>query len=554
MKLSLQTHRTHTSVQRVSVLFAIFISLPLFRFASLAQTAGQGEIAWAIGYDPKTFDPAKVDDQASEQIRYITGGVLLRLNRVTMHIEPAIAESWTISPDGRIVTFHIRPNLRFSDGSPLTSADAAASLRRVLLPATGAPVAEEFLTPGKVVVEAPDPTLVRVRLPQRVTSVAAVFDEIAIEPAGRSTDARITAGPFVLADYRRGESLRLIRNPFYWKRAADGTPLPRLAAVRLDILNNRETEELRFARGQYAVLEDVPPDGFAALSRRVPAAMHDLGPSLNTEQMWFNQASNAPIPPWEKSWFTNTDFRMAISEAIHREDLVRLGYLGHATPANGFISPANAVWYNHALPPVREDLADAARLLSRAGFHKQGSLLVDREGHPVRFSILTNTGNGTRARMASLIQGDLARLGVQVNVVTLDFPALIDRLMHTADYEAALLGLSDVQPDPSTTMNLWLSSSPNHQWNPSENSPATSWEAEIDRLMQVQAEAPDLPSRKAAVDRVQSIVAAQHPFIYLVYPNVLCGASPELGDLHLSVLQPNVISEIDTARLRGTVR
>ena len=88
-------------------------------------------------------------------------------------------------------------------------------------------------------------------------------------------------------------------------------------------------------------------------------------------------------------------------------------------------------------------------------------------------------------------------------VVTLDFPALIDRLMHRQDYEACLLGLSDIEPDPDSMMNIWLSSSPNHQWNPSQKTPATPWEAEIDREMRGQSAASDPAKRKAAIDRVQ---------------------------------------------------
>ena len=107
-----------------------------------------GELAWTIGSDPKTFDPAKVDDQWSEQIRYLTGGVLLRFNRLSQSVEPQLAESRKLSVDGKTVTFKLRRGLEFSDGSGLTAKDAAWSIRRVLLPATGSPVAEEFLSPG----------------------------------------------------------------------------------------------------------------------------------------------------------------------------------------------------------------------------------------------------------------------------------------------------------------------------------------------------------------------------------------------------------------------
>jgi len=154
--------------------------------------------------------------------------------------------------------------------------------------------------------------------------------------------------------------------------------------------------------------------------------------------------------------------------------------------------------------------------------------------------------------MATLIQQDLARLGMQVTVVALEFPALVERLMHTQDYEACLLGLANVDPDPNAMMNLWLSSSPNHQWNPSEKEPATPWEAEIDRLMQLQASSLKQEQRKEAVDRVQQIVADQQPFIYLVYPDILYAISPRLQGVQPTVLQPGLVWNVESLRLKDT--
>ena len=517
-------------------------------FAGAQLPTHANELAWSLRYDPKTLDPAKVDDQASEMVRYLTGGVLLRINRQTQAIECALAADWNVSADGRLVTFHLRKGLRFSDGSPLGSADVTATLKRILNPATGAPVAEEFLLPAQVAVDAPDPLTVRVRLPRRIVSLGKVFDEIAIEPANRPSESRITAGSFIVADYTRGESLVLERNRYYWRRDPAGVPLPYLASIHLDILSNREQDQLRFVRGRYQVIDSLPAENYSVLARTNAQGVHDLGPSLNTEQMWFNQAANAPLPGWEKEWFQSRAFRVSVSQAIHRADLARIAYDGHATPANDFISPANVVWYNRRLGPIHEDSSAALHLLGTDGFHKSGDTLLDRNGHPVKFSILTNAGNRSREKMASLIQQDLAVLGMKVNVVTLDFPALIERLMHTQSYEAALLGLSNVDPDPSSMLNVWLSSSPNHQWNPSEKKPATDWEAEIDRLMQLQASAHDERERRRATDRVQQIVFEQQPFIYLVYPNALYAVSPLLSGVQASVLQPTVVSNIDMIR------
>jgi peptide/nickel transport system substrate-binding protein len=427
----------------------------------------------------------------------------------------------------------------------------AWSIRRVLLPATGATVAEEFLSPSGVTVETPDDRTVVVHLTKRVIGIGKVFDEIAIEPAEHPSEGRITAGPFVVSDYRRSQYVRLRRNPHYQGRDGGGGVVPYAAGVRLDVLENPEQEIRLFQRGEYDLIDSLPPDYFELLKQRSPSLVRDLGPSLNTEQMWFNQAPGAPIPTWEKSWFQSRAFRLAVSQAIHRADLARIAYEGHATPAYSFISPANTVWYNRKISAPHEDVTAAKTVLAGAGFHLNGSVLEDSAGHVVKFSILTNAGNVARFKMATLIQQDLKSLGMQVTVVALDFPALIERLMHTQDYEACLLGLENVDPDPNAMINIWLSSSPNHQWNPSEKVPATPWEAEIDHEMNRQASSLKDAERKEAVDRIQQIVADQQPFIYLVYPNVLLAASPRLQGVQPVVLEPRLAWNVESLRMQG---
>jgi peptide/nickel transport system substrate-binding protein len=507
-----------------------------------------GELAWTIGYDPKTFDPAKVDDEESEMVRYLSAGVLLRFNRATQQVEPCLAQSSTLAHDGKTLILRLRAGLRFSDGSPLTAKDAASSIRRVLLPNTKAPVAEEFLDAAAVTVQATDDHTIVVHLPKRVIGIEKVFDEIAIEPAEKPSEARVTAGPFFLSDYRRSQYVRLKSNPYY-QGSSDG--LPRASGVRLDVLENQEQITRLFLRSEYDFIDNLPPDYFELLRHKAPNTVRDLGPSLNTEQMWFNQAPDSPLPEWEKAWFHNQSFRIAVSQAIHRDDLARIAYLGHATPAYSFVSPANTTWFNRNLTLPHIGVADAKQSLARAGFRLDGPILKDAQGHPVRFSILTNTSNSARAKMATLIQQDLAALGIQVTVVTLDFPALIERLMHTQDYEVCLLGLENVDPDPNAMINVWLSSSPNHQWNPSEKTPATLWEAEIDRAMHLQASTSQMAERVQSIDRVQQIVVDQQPFIYLVYPNALVAVSPQLRGAKPAVLEPRVSWNVENLSVQG---
>jgi len=137
-----------------------------------------------------------------------------------------------------------------------------------------------------------------------------------------------------------------------------------------------------------------------------------------------------------------------------------------------------------------------------------------------------------------MMQEDLQKIGIHINVVTLDFPSLIERMTQTFDYEAILLGLTNVGLDPNDQMNVWLSSSENHQWNPSEKAPETAWEAEIDKLMRAQASSADPKKRKESFDRVQEIALEQAPFLYLVNRNALAAISPKVHGANPVILVP----------------
>jgi peptide/nickel transport system substrate-binding protein len=178
------------------------------------------------------------------------------------------------------------------------------------------------------------------------------------------------------------------------------------------------------------------------------------------------------------------------------------------------------------------------KALQAEGFRMENGALKDKDGNEVVFSIITNAGSKIRERMAVLIQDDLQKIGVHVNVVTLDFPSLIERMTQSYDYEAILLGLTNVDLDPNGEMNVWLSSSENHQWNPQQKAPETSWEAEIDRLMRAQASSSDAKKRKEAFDRVQEIAVEQEPFIFLINKNALSAVSKTVHGAAPVILWP----------------
>jgi len=522
------------------------LSLSVLLFAGLASSQSGSELRFCLRNEPKTFNPLLVEDDASETVRYLTGGVLVRSNRQTQRLEPELALSWKVSKDGRVITFQLRKGVFFSDGTPFSADDVAYTVKQMMDPALHSPTGDAFRSgTGTVRTQTLAPDRVAITFPAPVAGLDQLFDQVAILSAHSPNKEKAVLGPFVVADYKPGSSLLLKRNSNYWKTDRQGHKLPYLDAIRLDIQPNRDIEMLRFKRGELDLINSLDSEYFDRLSSSSPNLVHDAGPSLDSEQMWFNEVVKAPIPNYKRTWFRSTNFRRAISLAINRDDLSRVVFNGHARPAIGPISTANKFWFNQELKADLYDPEAALAKLQVDGFRLQNGILRDVSGNAVEFSIITNAGNKYRERMAALIQQDLQRLGIKVNVVTLDFPSLIERISQSFNYEAAILGLTNVDIDPNGQMNVWLSSSENHQWNPQEKTPETAWEAEIDKLMREQASSSDPKKRKKAFDRVQQIVAEEAPFIYLVNRNALSAVSNSVQGSTPVILRPQTFWNIE---------
>ena len=504
--------------------------------------------------EPKTVNPVLVADESSETVRYLTGGVLMRLNRLTQQLEPELATSWKISDNGKTITFRLRQNVRFSDGSSFSAVDVAETIQRLMDPGLHTPTGDSFrAAEGKVITQVTGKNQIAVTFPAPVVGLDKLFDQVAIMSATSPEKEMAVLGPYYVAENKAGSYLLLKRNPNYWKHDAAGGQLPYIDSIRLDVQQNRDIEMLRLVRGEIDFINSLDAEYYDKLVAQAPSTAYDAGVSLDSEQMWFNQNPTAPLPAYKKVWFTSTNFRRAISESINREDLARVVFRGHARPAVSWVSPANQFWFNTKLQPHPFDQKSALQALAQDGFRMQNGALHDRDGHVVEFSVITNAGNKYRERMATMIQQDLAGIGIRLNVVTLDFPSLIERITHSFDYEACLLGLVNDDLDPNSQMNVWLSSAESHQWNPGQKTPATTWEAEIDRLMRAQASTFDLKERKQAIDRVQEIVWQQEPFIYLVNKNAMSAVSTALHNAHPVVLRPQVYWNIDQLTLRTDV-
>jgi peptide/nickel transport system substrate-binding protein len=528
-------------------------ALALLLFAG-AVCAKAGELRLSITGDPKTFDPLQVTDENSEIVRYLTGATLLRIDRVTDEVRPELAESWSIDKKGQSISFRLRSGLKFSDGTPLTADDVARTLRMAFDPRNASPVGDVFRSgQGLPAVEAVGANQIVVRYSSTKAGLERLFDELYIAPLHAASDhyagLPASAGPFFVAEYRSGAAVTLKRNPYYWKVDAAGRRLPYLDAIHLDIRTNPDLEVTRFLRGEIDLLRKLDPESFNVILKQRPAAAHDLGPSMDAEFLWFNESPDG-MPEWKRRWFHSAAFRHAVSAAINREDLARIAYKGYAHPAAGPLSPANRFWFNAELKPLRYDPEFAVRTLRNEGFALRAGVLRDRDGHEVEFSLITNAGNRTRQAIAALMQADLNKIGIRVNIVTLDFGALVERISRTSQYDACLLGFTNMAEDPNDQMSVWLSSGPQHAWWPSQKSPSTDWEARVDRLVLAQASEASRDLRRKAFNEVQRILVEQEPVIYLVNPDFLYAAAPSLRGLRSTALFPQSLANVESIGLR----
>src|SRR5207244_10748443 len=119
-------------------------------------------------------------------------------------------------------------------------------------------------------------------------------------------------GPFYVADYSPGSYILLRRNANYWKKDKEGKSLPYLDSVRLDFQRNRDIELLRFRRGEIHLINTLDADYFDRLQKETPAAVHDAGPGLDSEFLWFNEVYSAPLPDKTSHWFRTAELRTAL--------------------------------------------------------------------------------------------------------------------------------------------------------------------------------------------------------------------------------------------------
>ena len=558
-----------------SVLLVVLIVLvSLWMLRGSRDPGGSGrdiELVATLRSEPRSLNRLLAGDRASLVVSQLIHEPLLRVNHVTQAIEPALAASWTTLDDGRRVRLSLRSGVRFSDGSAITADDVVFSLATAYDARLASPLTDSLTVNGlRIIARAVDAQTVDLTYPVAYGPGVRPLHGLPILPraryASRAADATLAAawvptappadmvgaGPFVLDRHEPGVAVHLARNPHYWRVADDGTRLPRADRLRLDIVPSQDAEMLRLRAGDVDAItaelraDDLPEARTLAAEGRLQ--LFELGPSLEADMLWFNlrppQSPNAGPGTSEdrREWLRRRELREAISHAVDRTSFINAVYRGAAVQVSGMITPGNHTWHASDIAPRPFSLAMAAEQLDRIGVRDRNGDGVREDVYnvPATFTLLVQQGHTVRQRAAVVLQEALARVGMKVEIASLDARGLQER-MATGAYDAIYHALPGSDTDPSGLMEFWLSSGRFHLWNPGQPTPATRWEEELDRLMSRQLSTTDLSERQRTVRQAQKVLDEHLPVIVFAVPRVTIATSARLTHVSPGLLAPQVL-------------
>ncbi len=442
--------------------------------------------------------------------------------------ELSLAERWEFGPDSLSLTYHIRPEAVWSDGEPITSADVVFTYELVRRPDIASPRIEfwENLDSVRAVDDRNVTFYFKRRYPGMLfhTGIdiipAHVFDghaadnaTLANHPTLVQPDSQmVVSGPFRVEEWRRGEQLVLVPNP----RAFTGNP--GLERVVFRIVPEETTRLVELENGSVDVINPAPVSAAAQLLEDPQFRVESVTQRYYDYIAW-NDKRYEP--------FTSPLVRLALSLAIDRVGILTGLDIPYAQPAAGPYPPIFRMLEDPTLQPD-PFLPDSARaLLAAAGWSdSDGDGVLDRDGQPFAFTLLTQAENPRRTSAAQVVQAQLADVGVDMQVQEVEFGALLGIMFETREFDAVLLGWQ-VGLEPDYVVGLFWPA--DHTFNiTGYASPAV--DAAIERATASETAAEAAPEWQA----VARTIAADHPYAFLWYFSELVGVNNRVQNARIN--------------------
>jgi len=499
--------------------------------------------------DVDSFNPITSKSLASFGVLFHVFDPLFFADPWNLQLLPRLAVGYDVSEDLLEWTVHLRPGVTWADGTPFTADDVVFTYDLMRRPDVVSYSSREYdyEVGGRrvpVTWTRLDDRTVRFRQPLPYPAFPNKLAFRLIVPAHALRDAaergsfqqhwgigtrdfaaHVGTGPFRLTGYEPGVRVELERNPRYWGRDRTLQPLPYLDRVVFEVLESADVPFLRFKAGDLDLLGDVPADLVPLveeLARRGAVRSFDIGTDIGWVYVVFNQngatraATGRPcVAPHKLAWFRDRRFRAAASLALDREAIADVVYRGLARPAGPVYNASCGVFHDPGLRGVGRDASRADALLGEMGLlDRDGDgVREDSEGRPVELTLGWYERTPDLTPVASMIADQLAAAGVRVRLDRLDSTHFSSRLFERHDFEALLGEDSSGLGLPCGDHPMFSSSTEYHIWNPRQASPATEWEAEIDRIFRAASLERDPRRVVALLDRFQSIMAEEQPLL-----------------------------------------
>lgn len=506
---------------------AIVSARVLLLFLLLCLACGQKETPVATTSAPVPIDPSTPQDGgtiirrlpldittlnplvlASRYDRYVANYLFTPLIYVDRNLQPipGLADSWEISEDGLTYRFELNEKATFSDGTPVRASDVVYTLKKIADPNTEAVQAQDaFASLDVAGTRAVDEDTVEVKFTERLAAQLIRFNDVLVVPERIYSKGdfhkdfvsrAVGSGPYELVRRDVGKEVVLQRRKSYW------TDRPHIETVIFKIVSDLTT-------------------AFNALK------LGDLDETLIASDTWLRERNNPQIARtinFQRFYGLNYNFiawngrnpllqdkrvRRAMSMCIPIEVVIQNLYQGTARAMTGPFLPDD--WaYNPTVPVVHYDPQAAADLFAAAGWkdtNNDGTL--DKDGKPFRLELLLMRGAATTEQFGQLVQSELKKIGVQVDINMMDGATVIQKLL-AGNYEAAYLSW-DLDPDPDP-YGIFHSS----QFAPKGQNVVFYSNPEADRLMDEARRELDPSKRKDLYWRLHAILAEDQPYTWVV--------------------------------------
>ncbi|MFP4466582.1 MAG: peptide-binding protein [Candidatus Goldiibacteriota bacterium] len=457
--------------------------------------------------EPSILNPVLASDSSSSDITELIFNGLVKFDK-NLKLTGDLAESWEIKDDGKLIVFHLKKGVKWHDGADFTAEDVKFTYEKYMDPGVKTAYRSLFEPVSRVVVK--DDYTLEVYY-EKPFAPALQYWGASIIPRHILHDKDFNSaefnrnpvgtGPYVFKKWLTARQIELEANENYF----DGKPY--ISRYIYRIIPDQSVQFMELASGSVDMMSlnsdlyfsraDTPEFKKKFNKFKIPAFTY----------VYIGYNNENPL-------FADKKVRQALSYAVNRKEIIKNVKLGLARPISGPFIPGSA-FYNENVPYYRYDIEKAEKLLNEAGWRKNSSGMLEKDGKPFEFTLMTNQGNKERETIAAITQQQLSKLGIKVEIRVLAWSIFITEFINKRKFDAVVMGWS-LTRDPDC-YDIWHSS----KTKEGEFNFIAYSNPEVDRLCIEGREVYDPEKRAEIYRKIHSLISEDAPYTFLYNPFAL---------------------------------